>query len=147
MLNAKQMQIEITRCIREVLEGSRFEGVRIAPEDDDEDVMRPSIKLMTETRYSKEMLVRIAETTVELFFYAENADDYTIDCMEVQELIEQKILKGMLLENDLIEPDNVDCSSAGGVLAITFTLEQMEPDTDEMDADTDDMETLKLGIK
>ena len=35
MLNAKEMQKTITDMVRETLRGSRFEGIRIAPEDDD----------------------------------------------------------------------------------------------------------------
>lgn len=144
MLDAKQMQELLTESIRKALRGSRFEGISVTSEDDDEDISRPAIKLTTDTTYSREMLVMKAETTAEIFFYAENADEYAIDCMEVQELLGNRIVKGIETGNDILHPENVDCTSSGGVLAISFTLDQMETISDETE---NNMETLQLGIK
>ena len=91
MLNEKEMQKTITDMVRETFRGSRFEGIRIAPEDDDEDIERPSIKMTTDTKYAKEMLIKISDTTADIFFYAEKSDDYIVDCLEMQELLENKL--------------------------------------------------------
>lgn len=72
MLNAKEMQKTITDMVRETFRGSRFEGIRIAPEDDDEDIERPSIKLTTDTKYAKEMLIKTSDTTADIFFTQRN---------------------------------------------------------------------------
>ena len=144
MLNAKQMQELITSEIREALKGSRFEHIMITPEDDDEDVARPSIRTMMDTTHSREMMLETRDTSVELFFYAEQADDYVIDCMEVQELIAERFETGILAEDDILQPENMDCSSSGGVLAISFTLQQMQANVTETETD---METLEIGIR
>lgn len=144
MLDAKQMQEVLTDKIRSAMNVSRFEGISIAPEDDDEDIRRPSIKIMTDTKYSKEMHIQIADTTVELYFYAEAADDYAMDCLEMQEMITKALMEGIETENDRMQPENVDCSMSGGVLAVSFTLEQMEAVVKETDTD---MESLNLNIR
>lgn len=144
MLDAKEMQKIITDMVRETLQGSRFEGIRIAPEDDDEDIERPSIKLTTDTKYAKEMLIKISDTTADIFFYAERSDDYIVDGLEVQELLENKLTEGIEADGEILQPDNVDCSTSGGILAISFTLEQMEPVVNEGEPE---MESLKLNIK
>ena len=144
MLNAKQMQELITSEVREALKGSRFEHIMITPEDDDEDVARPSIRTMMDTTHSREMMLETRDTSVELFFYAEQADDYVIDCMEVQELIAERFEEGILAEDDILQPENMDCSSSGGVLAISFTLQQMQANVTETETD---METLEIGIR
>lgn len=144
MLDAKKMQKTVTDHIREALRASKFEGTRITPEDDDEDIERPSIKIMTDTKYSKEMLIETSDTTVEIYFYAEKSDDYIVDCLVVQELIKKMLLDGIEADGETLLPDNVDCSTSGGVLAIGFTLEQMEPVVEESDTD---MESLELKIK
>ena len=144
MLNAKQMQELITSEVREALKGSRFEHIMITPEDDDEDVARPSIRAMMDTTHSREMMLETRDTSVELFFYAEQADDYVIDCMEVQELIAERFEAGILAEDDILQPENMDCSSSGGVLAISFTLQQMQANVTETETD---METLEIGIR
>ena len=144
MLNAKQMQELITSEVREALKGSRFEHIMITPEDDDEDVARPSIRTMMDTTHSREMMLETRDTSVELFFYAEQADDYVIDCMEVQELIAERFETGILAEDDILQPENMDCSSSGGVLAISFTLQQMQANVTETETD---METLEIGIR
>lgn len=144
MLNAKQMQELITSEVREALKGSRFEHIMITPEDDDEDVARPSIRTMMDTTHSREMMLETRDTSVELFFYAEQADDYVIDCMEVQELIAERFEVGILAEDDILQPENMDCSSSGGVLAISFTLQQMQANVTETETD---METLEIGIR
>ena len=144
MLNAKEMQKTITDMVRETLRGSRFEGIRIAPEDDDEDIERPSIKLTTDTKYAKEMLIKISDTTADIFFYAEKSDDYIVDCLEMQELLENKLTEGIEADGEILQPDNVDCSTSGGILAISFTLEQMEPVVNEGEPE---MESLVLNIK
>ena len=144
MLNAKEMQKTITDMVRETLRGSRFEGIRIAPEDDDEDIERPSIKMTTDTKYAKEMLIKISDTTAEIFFYAEKSDDYIVDCLEMQELLENKLTEGIEADGEIMHPDNVDCSTSGGILAISFTLEQMEPVVNEGEPE---MESLELNIK
>ena len=144
MLNAKQMQELITSEVREALKGSRFEHIMITPEDDDEDVARPSIRTMMDTTHSREMMLETRDTSVELFFYAEQADDYVIDCMEVQELIAERIEAGIMAEDDILQPENMDCSSSGGVLAISFTLQQMQANVTETETD---METLEIGIR
>ena len=144
MLNAKQMQELITSEVREALKGSRFEHIMITPEDDDEDVARPSIRMMMDTTHSREMMLETRDTSVELFFYAEQADDYVIDCMEVQELIAERFEAGILAEDDILQPENMDCSSSGGVLAISFTLQQMQANVTETETD---METLEIGIR
>ena len=144
MLNAKEMQKTITDMVRETLRGSRFEGIRIAPEDDDEDIKRPSIKMTTDTKYAKEMLIKISDTTADIFFYAENSDDYIVDCLEMQELLENKLTEGIEADGEILQPDNVDCSTSGGILAISFTLEQMEPVVNEGEPE---MESLELNIK
>lgn len=144
MLNAKEMQKTITDMVRETLRGSRFEGIRIAPEDDDEDIERPSIKMTTDTKYAKEMLIKISDTTADIFFYAEKSDDYIVDCLEMQELLENKLTEGIEADGEILLPDNVDCSTSGGILAISFTLEQMEPVVNEGEPE---MESLELNIK
>lgn len=144
MLNAKKMQKTVTDHIREALRGSKFDGTRIAPEDDDDDIERPSIKIMTDTKYSKEMLIKTSDTTVEIFFYAKQSDDYIVDCMEVQDLIKDMLLEGIEADGEILQPDNVDCSTSGGVLAISFSLEQMEPVVVESDTD---MESLELNLR
>ena len=144
MLNAKQMQELITSEVREALKGSRFEHIMITPEDDDENVARPSIRTMMDTAHSREMMLETRDTSVELFFYAEQADDYVIDCMEVQELIAERFEAGILAEDDILQPENMDCSSSGGVLAISFTLQQMQANVTETETD---METLEIGIR
>ena len=144
MLNAKQMQELITSEVREALKGSRFEHIMITPEDDDEDVARPSIRTMMDTTHSREMMLETRDTSVELFFYAEQADDYVIDCMEVQELIAERFEAGIPAEDDILQPKNMDCSSSGGVLAISFTLQQMQANVTETETD---METLEIGIR
>ena len=144
MLNAKQMQELITSEVREALKGSRFEHIMITPEDDDEDVARPSIRTMMDTTHSREMMLETRDTSVELFFYAEQADDYVIDCMEVQELIAERFEAGILAEDDILQPENMDVSSSGGVLAISFTLQQMQANVTETETD---METLEIGIR
>ena len=144
MLNAKQMQELITAEVREALKGSRFEHIMITPEDDDENVARPSIRTMMDTTHSREMMLETRDTSVELFFYAEQADDYVIDCMEVQELIAERFEAGILAEDDILQPENMDCSSSGGVLAIGFTLQQMQANVTETETD---METLEIGIR
>ena len=144
MLNAKQMQELITSEVREALKGSRFEHIMITPEDDDEDVARPSIRTMMDTTHSREMMLETRDTSVELFFYAEQADDYVIDCMEVQELIAERFEEGIMAEDDILQPENMDCSSSGGVLAISFTLQQMQANVTETETD---METLEIGIR
>ena len=144
MLNAKQMQELSTSEVREALKGSRFEHIMITPEDDDEDVARPSIRTMMDTTHSREMMLETRDTSVELFFYAEQADDYVIDCMEVQELIAERFEAGILAEDDILQPENMDCSSSGGVLAISFTLQQMQANVTETETD---METLEIGIR
>ena len=144
MLNAKQMQELITSEVREALKGSRFEHIMITPEDDDENVARPSIRTMMDTTHSREMMLETRDTSVELFFYAEQADDYVIDCMEVQELIAERFESGILAEDDILQPENMDCSSSGGVLAISFTLQQMQANVTETETD---METLEIGIR
>jgi hypothetical protein len=138
------MQKAITDKIREALKGSRFEAVRVAPEDDDEDIIRPSLKIMTDTQYSREILLRVAQTTAEIYFFAEKEDDYLLDCLEVQELAEGALLEGIETEDEILQPDDVDCSISGGVLAISFTLEQMEPVAEEGGTE---MESLELNIK
>ena len=144
MLNAKQMQELITSEVREALKGSRFEHIMITPEDDDEDVARPSIRTMMDTTHSREMMLETRDTSVELFFYAEQADDYVIDCMEVQELIAERFEAGIMAEDDILQPENMGCSSSGGVLAISFTLQQMQANVTETETD---METLQIGIR
>lgn len=144
MLNAKQMQELITSEVREALKGSRFEHIMITPEDDDEDVARPSIRTMMDTTHSREMLLETRDTSVELFFYAEQADDYVIDCMEVQELIAERFEEGIMADDDILQPENMDCTSSGGVLAISFTLQQMQANVQETETD---METLEIGIR
>ena len=144
MLNAKQMQELITSEVREALKGSRFEHIMITPEDDDENVARPSIRTMMDTTHSRAMMLETRDTSVELFFYAEQADDYVIDCMEVQELIAERFEAGILAEDDILQPENMDCSSSGGVLAISFTLQQMQANVTETETD---METLEIGIR
>lgn len=144
MLNAKQMQGLVTSEVREALKGSRFEHIMITPEDDDEDVERPSIRTMMDTMHSREMMLEIRDTSVELFFYAEHADDYVIDCMEVQELIVERFEAGIMAEDDILQPENMDCTSSGGVLAISFTLQQMQATDQETETD---MDTLEIGIR
>ena len=144
MLNAKQMQELITSEVREALKGSRFEHIMITPEDDDENVARPSIRTMMDTTHSREMMLETRDTSVELFFYAEQADDYVIDCMEVQELIAERFEAGILAEGDILQPENMDCSSSGGALAISFTLQQMQANVTETETD---MQTLEIGIR
>ena len=144
MLNAKQMQELITSEVREALKGSRFEHIMITPEDDDEDVARPSIRTMMDTTHSREMMLETRDTSVELFFYAEQADDYVIDCMEVQELIAERFEAGILAEDDILQPENMDCSLSVGGLAISFTLQQMQANVTETETD---METLEIGIR
>ena len=47
-------------------------------------------------------------------------------------------------DGEILQPDNVDCSTSGGILAISFTLEQMEPVVNEGEPE---MEALELNIK
>lgn len=144
MYDAKEVQKAITDIVRNSLKLSKYENTRIAPDDDDEDIERPSIKIRTESRYEKNMLIQSQETTAEIYFYAEDHDDYEIDCLVVQGLISGALMDGVQTENDRLYPENIDCSTVKGILAISFTLLQEEAVVLEPG---EEIESLHLNIK
>lgn len=144
MYDAKKIQRAITDTVRNSLKLSKYENTRIAPDDDGEDIERPSIKIRTESRYEKNMLIQSQETTAEIYFYAEESDDYEIDCLVVQGLISGALMDGIRTESDRLYPENIDCSTVKGILAMSFTLLQEEAVVIEPE---EEIESLHLNIK
>lgn len=144
MYDAKKIQRAITDTVRNSLKLSKYENTRIAPDDDGEDIERPSIKIRTESRYEKNMLIQSQETTAEIYFYAEESDDYEIDCLVVQGLISGALMDGIWTESDRLYPENIDCSIVKGILAMSFTLLQEEAVVIESG---EEIESLHLNIK
>lgn len=125
-MNAKDIQKAINLTLKKGLEGTRFQTVPIEPEDESEDIRRPSIRLVIETSYSREMMLKIMNTSTEVFFYAEDSDRYTIDCLDFEEIIQNILLDGIQVNENLIQPLQVDCRTTKGVHITSFTISSVE---------------------
>lgn len=143
MLTAKKIQVLITNRIRGILQSTKFEKVMIVPEDENPDMVRPALKITTDTKYDRQIMIKTSETTTELFFYAEDGDNNEVDCLEMQELLCSELVDGFELDGEKIYPENMDCSISGGVLAIVFTLIQEWAEATEPE---EDMEELNIEI-
>ena len=145
-MGAKDIQKGINLALKKAIEGTRFSKVPIAPDDDSEDIRRPSIRLVIETSYSREMSLKIIDTSVDVFFYAENSDRYIIDYLEFEDLMQNAFLfEGILIGEEIVIPLQIDCRTVRGVHTTSFTIQNIEIMNN--DEKFEELEEISLGLE
>ncbi len=144
-----QIHTDVITAYKEAIAGSPYAKLKIVPIDRETlDVVRDQFETEYDGNYSREMSMRVTTLNEDLYFFAASAKKWKVACNEVQELIEQRLLKGI----GEYSVDDISCESdrngeTGGVLHISFTITHYEvADFDGRDADADYMETIDTDM-
>lgn len=136
--NAKIIKA-LTSQIYNILRETEFEKVPILESDISEPIIRPSIKFdIEESSFAKINSSYVEKSVIiRLYFFAKNRIRPAIENDKMTEILEYKLLEGIMIEDDLfVSIDEVDCAVSDGVLICTFDMvvvnEEEEPDEEMM---------------
>lgn len=157
MITLTAIQKAIADKIRFAFSKSEFKNIPIVSSDEEEPILRPSIKIFLEDtesyRFSK---MKEKTLTYRVYFFASDINKYKVENLKASDILEKEFLKPLKLnENCYIEIENFRSTVTDTVLLISFelnTLEEIEDDLFEEiifddDKNSEKIEELNLKIK
>ena len=144
-----EIHAAVVAAYKEAISGTEFQGTKIVPMDrETDDVVRGQFETEYDASYSREMGLKVVTVNEDLYYYAQNAKKWKVECNELQELLELRLLRGVgELSIDDISCESGRTSETGGVLHLSFTIAHYEAaDFDGRDADADYMEDISTVL-
>lgn len=145
-MTVSQLHKAVVDAYREALEGSDFADIKITPIDrESDDLVRHSAETEYDASYSRECSMTVTTVRESLYYYATDPHTWKLEINNFQQLIEERLLKGI----DEIDADisEVNCESGGGALHISFVITHYDitdfDDTEEKPV----METLTQNLE
>lgn len=146
-MTVSEIHAAVVAAYREALTGSDFDGTKITPIDrETDDIVRGTAETEYDASYARECGMKVTTVNEDLYYYANSPKQWKIECNAFQELIEDRLLRG-LPEADT-EVTDVMCETGGGALHISFTVTRYDIMNygHENEADAELMETLEQII-
>lgn len=144
MLTLLQIDTAINEKIRKALAGTEFESIPLTFEDNAENLIRPSIKVVVDNLKIEKFNSNCREKTftMSVSFFAKDIYKSNADISKMQELLESTLLDDIYVETICIPVSNLNSEMKDGNLKISFELYTSEliPDTDSSEI----MESLKF---
>lgn len=139
----------VVSAYKEALADTAYKDAKFVPIDrETEDVVRGQFETEYDASYSREMGLRVTTVNEDLYYYASNAKKWKVECNQVQEYIELRLLKGI----GELSIDDISCESGrtgetGGVLHISFVIQLFEEaDFDGRDSSAQYMDTIDTEL-
>ena len=148
-MTVEDIHTAVITAYKEALDDTDYESCKIVPIDrETEDVVRGQFETEYDANYSREMGMRVTTLTEDLYYYASNPKKWKVECNEVQEYIEQRLLKGIgEFSIDDVDGQSGRTAETGGVLHISFAITHYEvADFYGRDASADYMETIDTDM-
>lgn len=148
-MKVNDIHAAVISAYREALVGSDFENIRIEPVDrETQDVIRGQAETDYDYSHSREMGLHVTTVSEELYYYATNPKKWKIELNNFQELMEQRLLKGI----NGLEINDIDCESGrygdtGGAIRISFEVVDYEVvDYDGRESNAEMMEDIDAEV-
>lgn len=147
-MTVSQIHAAVVAAYREALAGSEFEDIKITPIDrETEDIVRGTAETEYEASYSRECGMRVMTVNEDLYYYAESAKNWKLECNRFQTLIEERLLYG--IDEADVEITDIICETGGGALHISFSITRYDVIgyEDQQTKDAEEMETLTANYQ
>ena len=150
MITLMDLQKAIEKRIKEALKDTEFSMLEPLAEDITENFPRPSIKVRLESAGNGKFNAHCREKTVTVrnYFFAKDRNKYTIDNLEMQELLENAFLDDLEVKEGFFIPiEQVESEVVDTVLQCSFDLYIVEllPDNEENNAEIMDEININLN--
>ncbi len=120
MMNIKELNRAVVGKVRTALEGTEFEGIQIDSEDISSNVKPNTLKIFFDANYSQEMGQRVVTVEVEIFYYARDTRKYKIDCLNMQDILQDALLQGIETDDEFIAIEGLEFDIASKTLGCAF---------------------------
>lgn len=130
--------------VRNGLIGTDYEGIKIDAQDISENIKPNTLKVFCEADYSQEMAQRVITVAVEIYYYAQETKKYKIDCVKMQDILQECLMNGIMLEDEKLYIDKIDFEINNKVLFGTFEIEKKVSTYEE---DGEPMEELEVNYE
>lgn len=134
MLTLLQVDTAINEKIRKALAGTEFESIPLTFEDNAENLIRPSMKVVVDSLKIAKFNSNCREKTftMSVSFFAKDIYKCNADISKMQELLEDALLDDIYVESICIPVSNLNSEMKDGILKISFELyvSELLPDTD-----------------
>lgn len=148
-MTISEIHEKVVTAYSEAIDDTEFSEVKIIPIDrQSDDVVRGTAETEYDGSYSREMMLKVITVNEDLYYYPSNPKTWKSECNRFQEIIEERLLKGI----EDIEVSDVSCETgkngdAGGVLHIAFSVtDYEESDFDGREAEAEYMEEISTEL-
>lgn len=141
-----ELNKSIIEKIRKAVSQSSFKKITITPEDLNEPITRPSIKVDLEdiTQSRVNPLCVSNNVTVRIYFFAKDGNRPKLDNLAMQKILFEAFREPIEILASFFEAYELEAITTDGVLVVSFSLEYLEQLPQKS---LQDMETLSISLK